>query len=117
MLRGFPLFIPAALNPAQERRASKDYAEGFAVLDLDGGAPWDLLCALMQAAPRRRLSAARATGHPALGGGFGGAVTSALTRLGDATDRVRAAWSGTALRAAHSRERSSCALQGLVGVH
>ena len=33
----------------QERRNSKDYAEGFAMLDLDGGAPWDLLCSLMQA--------------------------------------------------------------------
>jgi hypothetical protein len=59
------------------------------VLDLDGGAPWDLLCVLMQAQPRKRLSAARAAAHPALGGGLGGAVAGALTRLGDATDKVR----------------------------
>jgi hypothetical protein len=74
---------------AQERRNSKDYAEGFAMLDLDGGAPWDLLCSLMQAAPRRRLSGSAAAGHPALGGGLGGAVNTVLSRLGDATGKAR----------------------------
>lgn len=72
----------------QERRSSREYAEGFAMLDLDGGAPWDLLCSLMQAAPRKRLSAAAAVAHPALGGGLTGALNSALWRLGDAADKV-----------------------------
>ncbi len=58
------------------------------MLDLDGGAPWDLLCSLMQAAPRKRLSAAAAAAHPALGGGLTGAINSALWRLGDAADKV-----------------------------
>ena len=58
------------------------------MLDLDGGAPWDLLCSLMQAAPRKRLSAAAAVAHPALGGGLTGALNSALWRLGDAADKV-----------------------------
>ena len=58
------------------------------MLDLDGGAPWDLLCSLMQAAPRKRLSAAAAAAHPALGGGLTGALNSALWRLGDAADKV-----------------------------
>ena len=44
----------------------------------------------MQAAPRKRLSAAAAYSHPALGGGLGGAVNTALTRLGDATGKVGA---------------------------
>ncbi len=58
------------------------------MLDLDGGAPWDLVCSLMQAAPRKRLSAAAAAAHPALGGGLTGALNSALWRLGDAADKV-----------------------------
>ena len=58
------------------------------MLDLDGGAPWALLCSLMQAAPRKRLSAAAAAAHPALGGGLTGALNSALWRLGDAADKV-----------------------------
>ena len=80
---------------SQERRSSKEYAESFAMLDLDGGAPWDLLCSLMQAAPRKRLSAAAAAAHPALGGGLTGALNSALWRLGDAADKVwsHPAWS------------------------
>lgn len=58
------------------------------MLDLDGGAPWDLLCSLMQAAPRKRLSAAAAAAHPALGGGLTGTLNAALWRLGDAADKV-----------------------------
>lgn len=42
----------------------KEYAEGFAVLDADGGAGWDLLCSLMQFQPEARLSAAKALQHP-----------------------------------------------------
>ena len=76
------------LSVSQERRSGKEYAEGFAMLDLDGGAPWDLLCCLMQAAPRKRLSAAAAAAHPALGGGLTGALNSALWRLGAAADQV-----------------------------
>jgi len=72
----------------QERRSSKECAEGFAMLDLDGGAPWNLLCSLMQAAPRKRLSASAAAAHPALGGGLTGALNSALWRLGEAADKV-----------------------------
>ncbi len=72
----------------QERRSGREYAEGFAMLDLDGGAPWNLLCSLMQAAPRKRLSASAAAAHPALGGGLSGALNSALWRLGDAADKV-----------------------------
>ena len=42
----------------------KEYADGFAVLDADGGAGWDLLCALMQFQPEARLTAAKALQHP-----------------------------------------------------
>lgn len=58
------------------------------MLDMDGGAPWDLLCSLMQAAPGKRLSASAAAAHPALGGGLTGALNSALWRLGEAADKV-----------------------------
>lgn len=85
-MRGYLTDFDALVS--QERRSSKEYAEGFAMLDLDGGAPWDLLCSLMQAAPRKRLSAAAAAAHPALGGGLTGALNSALWRLGDAADKV-----------------------------
>lgn len=72
----------------QERRNSKEYAEGFAMLDLDDGAPWDLVCSLMQAAPRKRLSASAAAAHPALGGGITAALNSLLLRAGEAADKV-----------------------------
>ncbi len=74
----------------QERRNSREYTEGFAMLDLDDGAPWDLVCSLMQAAPRKRLSASAAAAHPALGGGITAALNSLSRRAGDAADRVRA---------------------------
>lgn len=73
----------------QERRNSREYAEGFAMLDLDDGAPWDLVCSLMQAAPRKRLSASAAAAHPALGGGITAALNSLSRRAGDAADKVR----------------------------
>lgn len=75
------------------------------MLDLDGGAPWDLLCSLMQAAPRKRLSAAAAAAHPALGGGLTGALNSALWRLGDAADKV---WSHPAPSPCLTRLLSEC---------
>jgi len=37
-----------AWRKAMERRGEKVYAEGFAVLDADDGAGWDLLCNLIQ---------------------------------------------------------------------
>ena len=58
------------------------------MLDLDDGAPWDLLCSLMQAAPRKRLSASATAGHPALGGGIAAALNSLTRRATDAADRV-----------------------------
>jgi len=60
------------------------------MLDLDGGAPWDLVCSLMQAAPRKRLSAAAAAAHPALGGGITAALNSLSRRAGDVADQARA---------------------------
>ena len=60
------------------------------MLDLDDGAPWDLVCSLMQAAPRKRLSASAAAAHPALGGGITAALNSLSRRAGDAADKVRA---------------------------
>jgi hypothetical protein len=38
----------AAWRKAVERRGDKGFAEGFATLDADGGAGWDLLCNLIQ---------------------------------------------------------------------
>ncbi|KAK9909952.1 hypothetical protein WJX75_009980 [Coccomyxa subellipsoidea] len=77
-----------AWRAQQERRNSREYAEGFAMLDLDDGAPWDLVCSLMQAAPRKRLSASAAAAHPALGGGITAALNSLSRRAGDAADKV-----------------------------
>ena len=58
---------------AQERRASRDFQDGFAMLDLDGGAPWSLLTQLVTYAPNKRLSADAALRHPAFGGKLGAA--------------------------------------------
>ena len=41
-----------AWRKALEKRGDKAYAEGFAVLDADGGAGWQLLCNLIQCVPR-----------------------------------------------------------------
>jgi hypothetical protein len=59
------------------------------MLDLDDGAPWDLLCSLMQAAPRKRLSASAAAAHQALGGGITAALNSLMLRVGEAAEKVR----------------------------
>ncbi len=37
-----------------KKGGSKELQEGFEVLDLDDGAPWELLCALMEYDPRKR---------------------------------------------------------------
>lgn len=42
----------------------KDMAEGFELLDKDGGAGWDLLTKLMAYKPSDRLSASAALAHP-----------------------------------------------------
>jgi len=53
-----------------EQKGSRETAEGFQLLDLEGGAGWDLLCRLVTYDPARRLSAAEAFSHR-LFGGFG----------------------------------------------
>ncbi|EFN52381.1 hypothetical protein CHLNCDRAFT_26777 [Chlorella variabilis] len=63
-----------AWRKALEKRGDKAYAEGFAVLDADGGAGWQLLCNLIQYDPSKRLSASAALAHPY----FGVATPSAI---------------------------------------
>lgn len=41
-----------------EKKGSKDWAEGFAVLDCDGGAGWDLVCNLVTLNPSDRWAPA-----------------------------------------------------------
>ena len=36
-----------AWRRAQEKKGGKDWVEGFAVMDLDGGAPWDFACQVL----------------------------------------------------------------------
>lgn len=38
----------AAWRAAQEKKGGKDWAEGFAVMDLDDAAPWDFACQVRQ---------------------------------------------------------------------
>ncbi|PSC67135.1 Serine threonine-kinase chloroplastic [Micractinium conductrix] len=56
-----------AWRKAMERRGERAYAEGFAMLDADGGAGWDLLCQLIRYDPGSRLSASAALAHPWFG--------------------------------------------------
>jgi serine/threonine protein kinase len=53
-----------AWRRAQEKKGGKDWAEGFAVMDLDNGTPWDFACQLVQYEPEKRMTAAQALAHP-----------------------------------------------------
>jgi serine/threonine protein kinase len=46
-----------------KNKVAKEMEEGFATLDADGGAGWDLLVNLMKYEPRERLSASAALNH------------------------------------------------------
>ena len=75
---------------AQARRGGRDFAEGFEVLDLEGGAAWELAVALMQKAPRKRLGAEAALGSPLFGtSALGRSLGRALSAAGDVADQVR----------------------------
>lgn len=60
----------AAWRQQMEQRGSREAAQGFELLDLDGGAGWDLLQRLVAYDPGSRLSASQALNHR-LFGGFG----------------------------------------------
>jgi hypothetical protein len=78
-----------AWRKALERRGDKAYAEGFAVLDADGGAGWDLLCSLIQYDPSRRLSSSAALAHPWFGGAAPlAALSSTVASLGKVASSV-----------------------------
>lgn len=70
------------------KRPSKEYIEGFQLVDMDDGAMWDLLKQLTAYAPGKRLSAASALRHPACGTGVIGRLNVILSSVGSATDRV-----------------------------
>jgi hypothetical protein len=57
-----------AWRETYERRALKDTAEGWAILDADGGAGWDLVRKLVRVPAAARLSAAAAARHPFVAG-------------------------------------------------
>jgi serine/threonine protein kinase len=79
----------AAWRKALERRGDKAYSEGFAVLDADGGAGWELLCSLIQYDPSKRLSAAQTLRHPWFGVGLPmKALSSTVASLGKAAGSV-----------------------------
>ncbi|KAL4852866.1 Serine/threonine-protein kinase stt7 [Chlorella vulgaris] len=79
----------AAWRQALERRGDKAYSEGFAVLDADGGAGWELLCSLIQYDPSKRLSAAQTLRHPWFGVGLPmKALSSTVASLGKAAGSV-----------------------------
>ena len=70
------------------KRPSKEYLEGFQILDMDNGALWDLLKQLMAYEPSKRLSAAKALQHPAFGTGLLGRLNVILTQVGNAAEKV-----------------------------
>ena len=73
----------------QERRGGRDFVEGFEVLDLEGGAGWDLVVALMQKEPRKRLSAEAALGSPLFGSSaISRSLGAVLSRAGNVADQV-----------------------------
>jgi len=81
-------------------KANKDWAEGFAMMDLDGGAAWDLVTQLVKFKPGKRLSASAALAHPWV---TGSALQGNLLRLKQASSTAAdaladAPWIGNALQ-------------------
>ena len=74
------------------KRPSRDYVEGFQLLDLDDGAMWSLLKQLMAYEPNKRLTAAKALQHPAFGTGLIGRLNVFLSSVGNAAERVCPSW-------------------------
>lgn len=70
------------------KRPSRDYVEGFQLLDLDDGALWDLLKQLMAYQPNKRLTAAGALQHPAFGTGLIGRLNVILSSVGNAAEKA-----------------------------
>ena len=60
------------------------------MLDLESGAGWDLVVALMQKEPRKRLSAEGALGGPLFGtSALARSLGAVLSRAGDVADQVQ----------------------------
>ena len=72
-----------------KKTLSRDYAEGFQMMDMDNGALWDLTKRLMAYDPSKRLSAAAALRHEAFGRGAVGQLNVVLARASAAVDKVR----------------------------
>ena len=71
-----------------KKTLSKEYAEGFQIMDMDNGALWDLTKQLMAHDPRKRLSAAAALTHESFGRGIFGKVNVILSRAQGVVDQV-----------------------------
>ena len=72
-----------------KKTMSKDYAEGFQMMDMDNGAMWDLTKQLMAYDPSKRLSAPAALRHEAFGTGMFGKVNVVLAKASAVVDQVR----------------------------
>jgi len=59
-LEGLDWSLPAWRSAQEARKLSKEQQEAFALLDMDGGAGWKLLCRMMERRPSDRISAAAA---------------------------------------------------------
>lgn len=70
------------------KRASRDYIEGFQLLDMNNKAMWDLLKQLMAYEPNKRLTAAAALQHQAFGTGLVGHLNVVLSSVGSAAEKV-----------------------------
>jgi hypothetical protein len=70
------------------KRPSRDYLDGFQMLDLDDRALWDLLKQLMAYQPSKRLSAAGALRHRAFGTGLVSRLNGVLSDVGNVADQV-----------------------------
>lgn len=93
---------------AQElKKGGKEYAEGFATLDADDGAAWELLCKLMTYEPKERLSASAALAHRWFGSSpLPRAVTSSVESFGKAVPLIPldGSWFGDAISSTGTRK-------------
>jgi hypothetical protein len=79
-----------AWRETYERRAHRDAPDGWAVLDADSGAGWDLVRKLVRVPAAARLSASAALRHPFVAGAAASAPGTANALLGAAAGALAA---------------------------
>lgn len=91
-----------AWRVSQEKKGGREWAEGFAIMDLDNGAAWDFACSLVEYAPEKRMTAAQALAHPLISASRVGKTLLRAKSLGSAATEAAASFTEPWLSSAAS---------------